>query len=66
MSSSLTELQMCGFMAKICNFILLEHSLTPWELQLSMFAEVEARKKAHADLYRNCDSRKDFIFQTAK
>ena len=30
------------------------------------FAEVEARKKAYADLYRNCDSRKDCIFQTAK
>ena len=51
MSSSLTELQTCGFMAKICNFILLEHSLTPWELQLSISLLRLKQERRHMQIY---------------
>ena len=33
-SSSLTKPQMCGLLANICDFISLDYSLSPWELQL--------------------------------
>ena len=35
-SSSLKKPQMCGLLANICDFISLDYSLSPWELQLSI------------------------------
>ena len=42
---------MCGFMTKICNFILLEHSLTPWELQFPISLLRLKQERRHMQIY---------------
>ena len=49
-----------AFWPRICDFILLEHSLSPWGLQLSVFALVDPRKKAYTDFYGSYDPMEDF------
>uniref|UniRef100_A0A8D0SXA9 Rho GTPase-activating protein 18 n=1 Tax=Sus scrofa TaxID=9823 RepID=A0A8D0SXA9_PIG len=45
---------------EICDFILLEHSLSPWGLQLSVFALTEPIRKAYTAFCRSHDSLEDF------